>query len=81
MPLYGLSFLAQDLLKLSSKKGGPIGWMKACLSTVGSRFVRGDGGLRSFVEPVVKLAQKVRSPEEILKLTLSFQTLKACKRR
>ncbi len=65
-------FLAHDLLQLSSQRGGPIGWMRAGLATVGSRCrYAAMEALRSLVELVAKFAQKVRNPDEILKLTLS----------
>jgi len=65
-------FLALDLLQLSSRKGGPIGWVKMGLATVGSRCrYAAMEVLKSFIELVVKLARKVRIPDEILKLTLS----------
>lgn len=65
-------FLAHDLLQLSSQRGEPIGWMRAGLATVGSRCrYAAMEVLRSFVELVAKFAQKVRNPDEILKLTLS----------
>lgn len=65
-------FLAHDLLQLSSGRGGPIGWVKAGLATVGSRCrYAAMEILRSFIQLVVKLARKVGNPDEILKLTLS----------
>ena len=65
-------FLAHDLLQLSSRKGGPIGWVKAGLATVGSRCrYAAMEVLKSFIELVVELARKVRTPEEILKITTS----------
>lgn len=65
-------FLAHDLLQLSSRKGGPTGWVKAGLATVGSRCrYAAMEVLKSFIELVVKLARKVTNPEEILKLTTS----------
>lgn len=65
-------FLAHDLLQLSSRNGGPIGWMTASLATVGSRCrYAAMEVLRSFIELVVKIARKVRNPDEILKLTTS----------
>jgi SRSO17 transposase len=65
-------FLAHDLLQLSTRNGGPIGWMKAGLASVGSRCrYAAMEVLKSFIELVVNLARKIRNPEEILKLTTS----------
>ena len=65
-------FLAHDLLQFSSRRGGPIGWMKAGLATVGSRCRYAVMEvLSSFIELVVNLARKVKNPDEILKLTTS----------
>jgi len=65
-------FLAHILLQLSSRRGGPIGWMKAGPATVGSRCrYAAMETLKSFIELVVELAGKVGNPNEILKLTLS----------
>jgi hypothetical protein len=65
-------FLAHDLLQLSPHRGGPIGWIKPGLATVGSRCrYAAMEVLRSFIKLVVKIARKVRNPDEILKLTLS----------
>ena len=65
-------FLAHDLLQLSSQRGGPVGWMKAGIATVGSRCrYAAVEVLRSLIELVVELTRKVRTPDEILQLTLS----------
>lgn len=65
-------FLAHDLLQLSSRRGGPIRWMKAGLATVGSRCrYAAMEVLKSFIELVVEIVRKVGNPDEILKLTLS----------
>jgi len=65
-------FLAHDFLQLSSRRGGPIRWMKAGLATVGSRCrYAAMEVLRSFIKLVAELARKARNPDEILKLTMS----------
>jgi SRSO17 transposase len=65
-------FLADTLLQLSPNFGKPVEWMKASLKTVGSRcrYAAMDV-LRSFIDLVVKLTQKARTADEILRYTLS----------
>jgi hypothetical protein len=65
-------FLAHALLQLSSPKGGPVAWIKAGLKTVGSkcRYAMVEV-LKSFIQLVMKLAEKIPTPDEILQLTLS----------
>lgn len=65
-------FLAHALLQFSSPKGGPVAWIKASLKTVGSRCrYAAVEVLKSFIQLVMKAAEKLPTPEEILKLTLS----------
>ena len=65
-------FLAHNLLQLSSRKGEPVAWIKTSLKTVGSRCRYATLEiLKSFVDLVVRLAQKVKTPDEILRHTLS----------
>jgi len=65
-------FLAHTLLQLSSRRGGSVEWMKAGLKTVGSRCrYAAFEVLRSFVDLVVRLAQRVKTVDEILRHTLS----------
>jgi hypothetical protein len=65
-------FLAHALLQFSSVKGGPVAWIKASLKTVGSRCRYATlEVLKSFISLVMKLAEKLPTPEEILKLTLT----------
>jgi len=55
----------------SCLEAGPIGWVKAGLATVGSRCrYAAMEVLKSFIELVMELARKVRTPDEILRLTL-----------
>jgi len=65
-------FLAHALLQLSSTKGRSVEWVKAGLKTVGSkcRYAALEV-LKSFIDLVVKLTQKVKTADEILQLTLS----------
>ena len=65
-------FLAHALLQLSSTKGRSVEWVKASLKTVGSkcRYAALEI-LKSFIQLVMKLAEKLPTPEEILKLTLT----------
>jgi len=65
-------FLAHALLQFSSAKGGSVAWIKASLKTVGSRCrYAALEVLKSFIQLVMKLAEKIPTPEEILKITLS----------
>jgi len=65
-------FLANTLLQLSSRRGEPVAWMGTGLKTVGSRCrYAAFEVLRSFVDLVVRLAQRVKTVDEILRHTLS----------
>jgi hypothetical protein len=65
-------FLAQTLLQLSPKGGRSIGSVEVSLKTVGSKCRHAMMEvLRSFIELVVRLAQKVRTADEILRYALS----------
>lgn len=65
-------FPAHNLLQLSSRKGEPVAWIKTSLKTVGSRCrYAALEILKSFIDLVVRLAQKVKTADEILRYTLS----------
>lgn len=65
-------FLAHALLQLSSMKGGLVELVKAGLKTVGSRCRYAFAEvLKSFIQLVMKMAEKLPTPEEILQFTLS----------
>ena len=65
-------FLADALLQLGSRRGEPVAWIGTCLKTVGSRCrYAAFEVLKLFVELVVRLAQKVKTADEILRYTLS----------
>ncbi len=65
-------FLAHALLQLSPAQGGPVAWIKTSLRTVGSRCrYAAVEILRSFIQLIMKLAEKLPTPDEILQLTLS----------
>jgi hypothetical protein len=63
-------FLAHTLLQLSPKGGRSIGSVEVSLKMVGSRCRHATMEvLRSFIE--LRLAQKIRTADEILRYTLS----------
>ena len=65
-------FLAHTLLQLSPKGGRSIGSVEVSLKTVGSKCRHAAMEvLKSFIELVMRLAQKVRTADEILRYALS----------
>jgi len=65
-------FLAHTLLRLSPNLGKPIEWMERGLKTVGSRCRHATMEIiKTFIDLIIKLAQKVRTADEILRYTLS----------
>ena len=65
-------FIADALLQFSSKASSLVEWMKTSLETVGSkcRYASMEV-LKSFVDLVVKLAQKAKTTDQILRYTVS----------
>jgi hypothetical protein len=65
-------FIADALLQFSSKASSLVEWVKTSLETVGSkcRYASMEV-LKSFADLVVKLAQKAKTTDQILRYTVS----------